>query len=63
MSEYKLPILIIDRNKNVVELEMDSNMYRALRITPDMIHKHNRRIELNETITQFLRKHKNNQNK
>lgn len=50
----KLRVMIIDENKNTVEIDMDIHLYRSLGIKGKNIKQHKRRIDLNQSVTKFL---------
>lgn len=54
MMDTKVRIIIIDENRNSVELEMDRHLYRMLGIKGTNIKTHKRRIDLNKSVTEFL---------
>ena len=54
MKYSKVKVLFVDQQRNTVELEMDSGLYRLLGIKKENIKQHSKRVELNQTITEFL---------
>ena len=50
----KVRVIVIDENRNSVELEMDIHLYRTLGIKGSNIKKHKKRIDLNKSVTEFL---------
>lgn len=51
-----ITVLLVDQQRNTVELELDSGLYRMLGIKQENIKKHDKRTELNNTVTAFLNK-------
>lgn len=49
-------VIIIDQQRNSVEVEMDINLYRTLGIRGENIMQHRKRTDLNRTVTKFLNK-------
>ena len=46
--------MVIDQKKNTVELDMDVHLYRTLGIKGTNIKKHKKRVDLNQSVTEFL---------
>lgn len=49
-----IKLMIIDKNMNSVEVEVNETIYRLLNIKVESIKKHEKKRDLNITITEFL---------
>jgi hypothetical protein len=52
----RVTILIIDKDKNTVEVNIPSFMLRDLNIESEPVKKHKTKKELNDTVSAFINK-------
>ena len=55
-------LLVIDEKRNSYVLELSEQEFKHLRIQKEKIKKHQKRIELNKTVTDFLNSFKKSDN-
>ena len=56
MKYTVMKVLLVDQKRNTVEIELDSGLYRMLGIKQENIKQHKKRVDLNQTVTDFLNK-------
>ena len=53
-----IPILLIDKEGNTVELQLNRYQYMNLAIPKNDVKKNPKKSDLNKTVTDFINKHK-----
>lgn len=51
----RFTVLIIDKNRSTVEVELDIHKMKILGITKDKVKKNKTRVELNNVVNDFVR--------
>ena len=55
MAVIKVKLLVLDKNMNTAEIELESWQFRSLGITPDIVKKHESKSSLNKCVTEFVK--------
>lgn len=50
----KIKVLLLDEKMNTAEIEIEQWLFKQLRITSDIVKKHNSKSSLNKCITEFV---------
>ena len=51
----KIKLLILDQKMNSAEVEIEPWLFKQLRITSDIVKKHENKSSLNKCVTEFIK--------